>query len=166
MNRFNDSLVGSVVVGIDDCWSENNGHYRKAIIWNGEEVSEQVYFSGNHKYNIDDAVVNASDEQVKEAGEWFVKNNAKSFRSRNSGQETYLNCVVELKGSRKARNRVPMLVTNFEDGYYSNRFNNKVSSKIFVWDIELDEGTWVGTSCVNKVLECEKPSWYEKVLKK
>lgn len=165
MNRFNDSLDGAVVVGIDDCWSENNGHYRKAIIWNGEEVSEQVYFSGNHEYNIGDAVINASDAEILEAGDWFVKNSKKCFRSRSSGENTFLNCVVELKGSRKARNKFPMMVTDFEDSYYCNRYNNKVASKIFVWDIELEKGCWVGTSCVNKIVECEKPSWYERVLK-
>ena len=166
MNKFNDDLpLGSVIVGINDRYSDNNGHYRDAVIWNGKEVIEQTYFSGNHSYNENDAVIDASNAEIIEAGEWYVNNIKSSFRSRKSGHETFLGCVVTLKGSRKARNRVPVLVTNYEDGYYSNRYQNKVNDKIFVWDVELDSGTWVSASCVNEIIECDKPSWYERVLK-
>ena len=166
MNKFNNDLpMGSVVVGIHDRYSDNNGHYRDAVVWDGKEVKQVTYFSGNHSYADNDAVINASDAEIIEAGEWYIKNEKSSFRSRKSGHSTYLGCVVSLKGSRKARNRVPLLVTNYEDGYYCNRYNNQVASKIFVWDDELDSGVWVGSSCVNEVIECEKPSWYERVLK-
>lgn len=39
MNKFNNDLpLGSVIVGINDRYSDNNGHYRDAVIWNGKEV--------------------------------------------------------------------------------------------------------------------------------
>ena len=70
--------IGEIVVAIEDCYCESNGAFSVAHIWNGEEVRTFNYSNGYNDAHRDAAKIDAMEEQVLAASEWYI-NNAKSL---------------------------------------------------------------------------------------
>ena len=155
MARFNDGLpAGSVVVGIDDRYNDNDGAYHLAHVWDGQSVIVHNYANGYNKGAYYDAEVNATVEQKMEAAEWW-RDNCKET-------ENYWDCVVVLQRSRKAPNKVPLKVVSYDAGGYNGYYNQHDPEQIQV-EIEKDaDYAWVNASCVKQVIKGRDPFWAPK----
>ena len=150
-----------VIVAVEDMYNDNNGAYQIAYLWDGERV-EQV----GGVYDQVMYCVNATPEQIKAASEW-AKANAEANPTNNwnkycyggRGADTFIDCIVTLKRSRKAPNIVPLKVVNFLEDVYDERFNNYTGERVEVTD---GENNWVVSSgCINEVIKgfVKYPFW-------
>ncbi|MDK9793711.1 hypothetical protein [Vibrio sp. D431a] len=147
----NDFLLdGEVVVGIDEKYNSNDGAYSIAYVWSGKEVRVVNYANGYNNRSWRDAEVNATPEQIKAAGDWCELDTDSRITS-------LLGCTVVLGGSRKAPNKVPLKVFDFQDGYFDEQYRHHVAAKVLV---ETENGrVWVGESCVKEVVKHPRPFW-------
>lgn len=149
-NKFLNA--GEVVVGVESKYCSNNGAYELAYVWTGKDVRIENYANAYNQGAHDDAVVNASPEQVKAAGDWW-----ESYS--NERNNSYDGCTVILSRSRKAPNKVPLKVIQSEPAYY-NDYNQRVDAQIHV---ELEAGSvWVNQSCIAEVVKVPRPFWATK----
>lgn len=156
VSHFNDNLAeGVVVVALDETYTDNNGPETYAFIFDGTVCERVKYLSGytQHYTSID---INASEEQIKQAGIAYAHNNHKMSLS---DMRNLYNSVVILKRSRKARNGVPLNVVNWTEAGYDNRYNRPVPAKVLVEDVETGERIWVSHSCVDKIVRTDYPVW-------
>lgn len=161
VTHFNDILSkGVVVVGIDDIYTDNNGHEVFAYIYDGVICERVKYMSGYTPYTT--IFVDASHEQIIDAGFAYAHNNKNMSLS---NMRNLFESVVILKGSKKARNNVPLNVLGWDESYYSNYHRRTVPARVFVYDKETDERVWVSYNCVNRIVRTEFPVWYERAVK-
>lgn len=150
-----------VIVAVEEKYSDNNGNYQIAHVWNGECVTQ---IGGVYDSNV--YSVNATPEQFKAASEW-AKANAEANPTNNwnkycyggRGADTFIDCIVTLKRSRKAPNKIPLKVVNFLENVYDARFNNYTGERIEVTD---GYNNWVVSSgCINEVIKghVDYPFW-------
>lgn len=151
--RFNASLpVGSVVVARDDLYSDNNGPYTLAYIWDGAVLRVENCANGYDGFGHTDIVVDATAEQIQAAAEFYQMN----FNDTNKG--TYIGCIVKLKRSRKAPNNVELHVVGSVASSYDNVYMRRIDAKI---KVRIDENTyaWVNRSCIDEVVQTRWPFW-------
>lgn len=148
-----------IVVAVDDKWSENNGAYQTAYIWDGKSVSTAGGMYCEEVYKV-----NCTDEQFKAAKDWQIKNTERTIPRNKycynmAGAYTYIGCKVKLSRSRKAPNKTVLTVTDFHESYFSEKFNNRVPERFTVTD-GVDSWT-VSTGCLAEVVEGVKeyPLW-------
>lgn len=156
VSHFNDNLAdGVVVVALDEIYTDNNGPETYAYIFDGVTCERVKYLSGytQHYTSID---INASDEQIRQAGIAYAHNNPKQSLS---DMRNLYNSIVILKRSRKARNGVPLNVVNWHESYYDNRFKRHVPAEVLVHDNETGERVWVSYNCVKEIVRTDYPSW-------
>lgn len=145
---FNDTLdAGHVVLAIDSRFCYDNGDSEWAIIWSGSEVYSVCTLSGY--VNKGEVIVDATKEQREEASAWYVDNKINT--------KGLIGCVVELKRSRKAPNRTPLLVTDYRESYFDNYRYRQYPEMI---EVNVDgEPVWVSASCVDNIVKGAKPFW-------
>lgn len=156
VSHFNDNLAeGVVVVALDETYTDNNGPETYAFIFDGTVCERVKYLSGytQHYTSID---INASEEQIKQAGIAYAHNNPKQSLA---DMRNLYNSVVILKRSRKARNGVPLQVVNWQEEQYDNRYKQNIPAKVLVEDTETGERVWVSYGCVHKIVRTDFPSW-------
>lgn len=162
MKAFNATLPkGSVVVAIDHRYNDNDGPYSVAWVWDGVELTCETYANGYNGRSFDDADVDAKTTgQILLAAEAYAVGKFDLGRL-CSGSNTYIDCVVKLKGSRKAPNNVELLVVDHENSYYDSSYNRRVDAKI---QVQLrDERVWVNQSCINEIVKGAYPFWKPEV---
>ncbi len=140
-----------VCVAVDHKYSENTGAWSEFIFFDGVSVTIEggIYSDlGYNAYSVD-----ATIEQIVEAAKVANKNTQETFNyNKYSGKATFIGCTVILKGSRKAPNKVELLVTDFNEGYFDNINYRKVSDTIRV---QLPDNTFVDVSvtCIKEVVK-------------
>ena len=140
VSHFNDNLAdGVVVVAVEETYTDNNGPEDYAYIFDGTVCERVKYLSGytQHYTSID---INASEEQIKQAGIAYAHNNPK--QSLTDMRNLY-NSIVILKRSRKARNGVPLQVVNWQEEQYNHKYKQDLVAKVLVKDTERGECVWV-----------------------
>jgi len=140
-----------VCVAVDHTYNDNDGARTFAIMWNGEEVYMDCVASAYDNGRFDDARVNATQEEKQAAADWWQANETKVYGSKLIG------CTVVLQRSRKAPNKTPLLVVDYDAGGYNARFNQYDPETVCVQH----EGAniWVSVGCVKEVVEARAPWW-------
>lgn len=148
-----------VCVAVDRKYDDLMGVYNVAYLWDGEKVSMEGGIYQDTDYNS----VTASLEERRAASVWVEANTEESGNYNKYARcNTYVGCVVTLKRSRKAPNKKPLLVVDFQDRYYSNAFRTWVDEKVIVLDQETDTEYTVSYGCINELVKGIKnlPFWY------
>lgn len=156
-------LITPVCIATEDRYDESMGSYTVFYLWDGERVTIEGGLYSD--LSFDAYEVNATLDQKIQASKWYVENTEKGLNYNKycyngRGANTYIGCIVRLKGSRKATNNVNLKVTDFFEGGYCSRYNQKITEKVEVTD---GENTWVvSSSCINEVVERvhDLPFWY------
>ena len=151
--------MNEVIVAVDDKYSDNNGAWQVAYVWNGERVSVTGGPYDDQVYKVD-----ASEEQIREASEWMKKNTKPTvpfnkYCYQGRGANTYIGCLVTLKRSRKAPNGTPLCVRAFIEGGYDKMYHRYTPEQVVVSDGEQE---WVVSSgCIHDVIQgvVELPFW-------
>lgn len=154
---------GAVLVAVDERYNDNDGAYDIAIVWTGTKV---VHFRNNgyvqefHTHGVP----RANEEQKQAAIDYEIANTEESnnwnkYCYGGRGADTYIGCIVTLQRSRKAPNKTPLEVVDFEQEYYNEYYNNRSPERIAV----LVDGSkvWVSTGCIKEVVKGVKklPFW-------
>lgn len=140
-----------VVVAIDHCYNDNDGAYSIAFLWDGESVTSDCFANGHNQGRFDDVKVNASEQQKADAANWWQANKLQAHK------EELIGCTVVLQRSRKAPNKTPLLVVNYDAGGYNARFNQYDPEQIAV---NIDGAiVWVSIGCVKEVVKGKRPWW-------
>lgn len=141
--------VGAVIVAIEERYNDNDGAYSFAWVLEGDKLYTVSVSNGHNGGRFDDAVVDATPEQVAIAAEIYAN------EKRMTAQ--WLDCTVILARSRKAPNRVPLLVVDYATGGYNARFNQYDPEQVCV--LVEGEKTWVNATCVKGVVKGAYPYW-------
>jgi hypothetical protein len=159
MAKFNKSLKsGVVVIAVSHKYDDNNGAYSVATIWDGNQLSEVNYAIGYNGGSYDDAVVDATPEQIAVAAKHYI-DECKSTGTDCQGNTTFVGCVVTLARSRKAPNRVPLKVVEYSEACYDAYYNTHRGAEILVQGLEEYSPVWVSINCVSKVITGQAPWW-------
>lgn len=161
MKAFNATLpIGSVVVAIDHKYNENDGAYSVAWVWDGETLSHESYANGYNNRSFEDAEVDATFLQISQAAEAYAVGKFDLGRSHFNQYNTFIGCTVKLARSRKAPNKVELLVVDHADAYYDDNYNRRIDAQSAV----MVEGVkvWVSQSCINEVVKGDYPWWAPK----
>ena len=143
MDTFNGLIpAGFVVVATEGCYNDNNGAYDLAHCWNGEELKVVNYANCYNRVSHDAVSTNATEQQIKEASSYYINNVI---------SKSLLGSTVVLQRSRKAPNKVELVVVDTMEGGYNSQYNNYEPSKIAV----LHDGckVWVNESCIKEVVK-------------
>lgn len=161
MKAFNATLPkGSVVVAIDHKYNDNDGAYSVAWVWDGVELVCEAYANGYNQRSFEDASVDASQEQIVGAAEAFAVGKLDLGKSALSQYNTYIGCTVKLKRSRKAPNKVELLVVDHKDSYW-DYLGRRVDAQVCVC-VE-GQNTWTSTGCIDEVVKGSYPFWKPEV---
>ena len=152
-----------VIVAVDDLYTDNNGAYQVAYVWDGERVSQVggMYDSNVYRVTATPEQIKAAAEYAKAEAEANTTNNWNKYCYNGRGAYTFINCIVTLKRSRKAPNKIPLKVIDFLESGYNARFNNHVGERIEVTD---GETSWVVSSnCIDEVVKgvVKYPFWLQ-----
>lgn len=148
----NVSFAGAVVVGVDQCYSDNNGAFDVVHVWSeGEVVSHTLR---DNDGNVTPKV-NATEEQKAVAGDW-MQSHSKDVNVRN-GCATYIGCTVILQRSRKAPNKVALDVINHKDRQWNGNYMRYDEEQICVK--VNDAAVWVSVGCIKEVVKYRRPWW-------
>lgn len=154
MAKFNTTLQAhQTVVAVDHLHCDSNGAYSVAFVYDrkAQTVTTEV-FADCHGGSYNDAVVDATREEIEAAAEAFRKHRP---TKRVGGTLSYNGCEVTLSRSRKAPNKIPLQVINTYDRYFNGICY--VSASVDV----LHEGKVINVShsCVNEVIKGPYPWW-------
>ena len=144
-------IAAPVVVAIDHRYNDNDGAYSVAFFWDGESVTSDCFADGYNQGRFDDVKVNATTEQKAAAADWWQANNLQAH-----GKEL-LNCTVMLQRSRKAPNKTPLLVVDYDAGGYNARFNQYDPEQVAV-NVN-GNIVWVSIGCIKDVVKGKRPWW-------
>lgn len=107
--------------------------------------------------------VNCTPEEFEAAKQW-ERDNTKETIPYNKycynrlGANTFLGCIVTLKGSRKAPNKTPLTVIKFHEAYFDKRYNQHVTEKVTVTD---GVTSWdVSSNCIHELIKGVKEYVY------
>ncbi|QFT40083.1 MULTISPECIES: hypothetical protein [unclassified Vibrio] len=147
---------GECVVWVDHRYNDNDGAYSIAVIWTGSSIRQENYSNGYNNVAFNAAEVNATQEQIETAAQWYI-DNCKDTSMRD-GHSTFIDCTVTLTRSRKAPNNTPLRVVNFSKGGFDDRYGHGQPDEICV---KLDDGetVWVSLGCLKEVVKYAAPIW-------
>lgn len=161
MTNFSFVKNSEVIVGVDEKHNDNNGAF--CLVWLFDEQANclrRVTVSGT-KYPeylgaTFDVVDNA--EIISKAREAYRKTEKDCSYRVSIGTETYTDCLVVLKRSRKAPNKTPLRVIGYKEGGFNNCFGTYETPQIQVKDAK---GVLYLTSVktISEVLEGKNPCW-------
>lgn len=146
------------VVARDQKYSENNGAWVRAIVYD-EEKREVFYVGGVYaslELNDPGFQKMASEKQVKAANK--IWQHTKMDCGTLQDETTYIGCIVTLTRSRHATNNIPLLVTNFKDKHWSSK-GYMVPPRIEVEHLVTLERNWVNRNCIQEVI-AGKSAWW------
>lgn len=158
MTSQSSLLFVPVIVAVEEKYNDNNGSYQVAYTWNGEKVERVGGMYCNKYYSV-----NCTAEQFQAAKQWERDNTAETipynkYCYNRLGAQTFLGCVVTLKGSRKAPNKTPLTVIQFHEAYFDKRWNQHVTEKVTVTD---GITSWeVSSNCINELIKGVKEYVY------
>jgi hypothetical protein len=160
MTTFNDSLkAGSVVVAIDHIYDDNNGAQSVAYVLSVDNELDCVNYSNGHTgLAYDAAKVDATEEQKAIAANIYIDDLWKAGRKDEQGNTDLTGTTVILQRSRKAENKVELLVLDYAHSYYCNTHYHYVTAKIKVNGKD-GEPVWVNESCVKEIKKGLAPFW-------
>ncbi len=151
-----------VCVAVDHKYSDNNGSWSEFIFFDGQGFTTKGGMYSNLAYNS--YQVNATVKQLRKASIIALKQAPEGYSynryAGNGGTDTYVNCIVKLKRSRKAPNNTELKVIDWFDGGYNGQYNNYTPDQICVTD---GSQSWtVSASCIDEVVKGVKelPFWY------
>lgn len=144
-------LLTPVVVAVAEMYNDNNGAYQDVWLWDGEQVTISGGMYCNKVYSV-----NCTTDQFEAAKAWQRENTAETipynkYCYNRLGAQTFLGCIVQLKGSRKAPNKTDLTVIEFHESYYDNRYNQHVTEKVTVTDGQ--ESWTVSSNCIDKLVK-------------
>lgn len=151
----------SVCVAVESKYNDNNGAYDIGYFFDGHSVSVESNLYSDKLFKVD-----ATPEQIRKASIAYMEDEKNADYAPNkylhNGRRgnTFIGCKVVLQRSRKAPNKVELLVTDFYEGGYNSRFGGYEADKIKVTD---GADSWVvSVSCIKDVTKkvTEKPFWY------
>lgn len=146
-----------VIVAINEYYSDNNGAWEVAVLWDGTSIS----FAGScYEVIPNNFAPWGSKEDKLAAAEWFANNKLDVGYKDYLGVNTYIGCVVELKRSKAAPNGVPLTVVDYIPETYSEFLGHKISAKVVV-DVN-GKLVKVSPNCVNNVIKGRYPHWKPK----
>ena len=157
---LNTLLNTPVCIAIDHKYSDNNGAWTVFYFWNGQEVISKGGMYEDYAFNAFE--VNATIDQKRAASIWTENNTEESLNYCNKLQaDTYVDCIVKLKRSRKAPNNIELKVVDFAKGGY-NAYNNYTPDQVRVVNSDNTIDVWVSASCINEVIKGAKvlPWWH------
>lgn len=139
-------LAQAVVVAIRSGYTEDNGPWEGRVLWDGEEVS---YVGGIYSTTAyDDMPINATPEQIREAGEWLANNPSDTDKSIFGG-------LYVIQGSRKIPKGSVCELVDITPRYWSGSF--WVDSKALV--IYNGEKVSISPNCVKNCVRGVLPEW-------
>lgn len=144
------------VLAVDGKYSDNNGAWDVATVWDGKKLSYDGSMYNPSTYNY--ATPICRDEEVIYAASRHFDTVAVEHNNKHS----FVNCVVKLKRSRKAPNNKPLKVLQCIDAHYDSRFNCRVDDKVVVLDEETGNKYTVNYSCISEMVKgvIDYPRWY------
>jgi hypothetical protein len=142
-------MNNSVVVNVEERYSDNNGAYDVVSYWDGSEITTETLGGYTDKPTPS---VNATIEQKALAAAWY-KANVKKEISKAYGHKFIVG------GSRKVSKGVIVTLLSYNEGGYSSRFNNYVQDSVLV---QLEDGSTqtISPNCLKTWVEGVFPYWY------
>ena len=134
-----------VLVGFSGCFCESNGSYDEYILWNGETVEKICCF----ERDMIPVCEKATREQKAQAALWFINNSL----SWPYAHVKLIGYTVKLKGSRKVKNGLPVVITDYREGHYDSYHRQHVTEKVKIND------QWISFSCINEIVKACAPWW-------
>ena len=158
--RFNETLPkGHVIVAIDDKYSDNDGPYHIAYIWDGDKVYIVNYSNGYTKYAHHDGVVDATPEQHTQACNWH-----RDHVPPRDCEAGLIGHRFTVKRSRKVKKGSLVEVREFYRGGYDATYGNWVNDQVRVKVIESEHGQedqhfTISSGCLDEWKRGTLPWW-------
>lgn len=144
-----------VVVAIDEKFNDEHGPWSEAWIYD-PQGNELLVVGGPYEDLEPGIRANCTAEQREAAAKAYAYGPCKNV-NRVNGRATFVGCVVVLKGSRKAPNKVQVDVLDYRPGGYNPQYMRHDPEQVKVrWG---DQTAWVSTGCVHEVVRGRYPWW-------